>query len=247
MPILLRSTSVCNLPSVPNGAVDCTSWYASLDRSAVPVGTLQIATPSSVDEPSETLPVEVADPPKPKSRRGAKSFKKARSRVRAELASPKTRESVPTVQRDARGRLLPGQVLNPAGRPKGVSELIDSLVGPLGAGCFEFLADVLKGRINATARDRIDSARILLDRRLGRAPETHIVAAVPSEVAEAMAALSREELLALATGRPLPELPAATQIVDAEIVEPTDMESVAPSDKPEETKALAEDPESGVP
>lgn len=188
-----------------------------------------VQTTAVMSEDPENKKAAVKAPEPPQKRRGRKSLKKAHKDALKEHAELSSREWGVTIQRDDKGRIMKGQVLNPGGRPKGVAEMIDALTGPMGKSCFEFLAAVVHGHEGAAPRERIDAAKILLDRRLGRAPEIVLAAQVPSEVVEATASLTREQLLAIASGD-IEALPAGP-VVDAEFSEATNGQSEEQSKK----------------
>jgi hypothetical protein len=75
--------------------------------------------------------------------------------------------SAPVVQRGDRGRLLPGSVLNPGGRPRGEIERVREL---LGAHRDEFVATLLGLVRSPNEQTRLAALEIAFDRLLGRPP-----------------------------------------------------------------------------
>lgn len=63
----------------------------------------------------------------------------------------------------------PGQSGNPTGRPKGLAKRARELVGDDGTRVLEFLATVMDDE-SARLGDRIEAAKLLLERGFGRAP-----------------------------------------------------------------------------
>ena len=100
-------------------------------------------------------------------------------------------------QRDAKGRLLPGQTLNRGGRPKGLAARVREAVGE-GADIVEFFARVLRDE-RASTKDRIEAGKWLADRGWGRALETSVnVDATGTEAGALAAGMADATLEALA-------------------------------------------------
>lgn len=120
----------------------------------------------------------------------------------------------------------PGRTANPGGRPKGLAAEIRRTSTPERLkGLFEEVAY----DPTASKRDRMEAGRWLSDHGYGKAPETHIVGAMPEELREATAELTREQLLGLIEagtgldGAPMLAASSAAVVVqvpeDAELIE----------------------------
>lgn len=78
------------------------------------------------------------------------------------------------VMRGPDGRILKGsKTPNPGGRPRGLASQIREALGD-GADLVEFLRVVIAGEIKASVRDRIEAAKVALDRGWGKAVETSV-------------------------------------------------------------------------
>lgn len=102
------------------------------------------------------------------------------------------------VARDERGRLMPGSAnLNPGGRPKGLALRIRELTNNLSDQINRMVA-ISQGEVKAASvRDQIEATKWLAERSFGKAPETHLVGAMGEEQRDAVAELTRDQLLAL--------------------------------------------------
>jgi len=98
------------------------------------------------------------------------------------MALQKKPESRPKPKRDAKGRLLKGGTANPGGRPKGLAAYIREKTSDL-TEVAEFMLATMRGRpvigegeemsihhIPAM-RDRLDAAKWLADRAIGKTPD----------------------------------------------------------------------------
>jgi hypothetical protein len=90
------------------------------------------------------------------------------------------------------------------------------------------LLEIAEGRRRAN-REQMEAIKIILDRGWGRAPETHFVASVGPEAAEAVGALTREQLLGVldagitaGQNRPVLDSPPTTEAKPSEPLEPSD-------------------------
>ena len=101
-----------------------------------------------------------------------------------------------------KGRFLPGNCANPGGRPKGLASAIRERVGKDGERILAMLLGVLEDE-GASRRDRLDAAKILLDRGWGKSPETHVQIDATASALES-AGLSPADLVAMARGEGLP-------------------------------------------
>lgn len=85
------------------------------------------------------------------------------------------RPAAPLVLRDAKGRMLPGQTLNPGGRPKGVEvrfrELLERRGGEDQRTFEEWVASIACGEIPADTRIRWEMGRWMHERANGKALE----------------------------------------------------------------------------
>jgi hypothetical protein len=115
--------------------------------------------------------------------------------------------------RDEKGRLQKGTPsLNPGGRPKGLAARVREMTDD-GTQLIEMYRDIAFGKVKATTRDRIEAGKILLERGFGKAHETVLTGELPGAPKEELAALSMEQLEALATlPTPAEPDPMATQV-----------------------------------
>jgi hypothetical protein len=116
------------------------------------------------------------------------------------------------VIRDAKGRVVKGAAnLNPKGRPKGIAARIRERFGDDGEKLIDIFEKIALGHVRATARDRMEAAKILLERAHGKTPETHVNLNANVDGGETVASLADLELESLAralTGGPeAPALP----------------------------------------
>jgi hypothetical protein len=75
--------------------------------------------------------------------------------------------NAPTVRRGAGGKLLPGSVLNPGGRPRGAIEEVRELLGPHTPEFVAALVELVRSQNEAT---RLAAIREAFDRLLGKPP-----------------------------------------------------------------------------
>lgn len=66
-----------------------------------------------------------------------------------------------------------GQTGNPGGRPKGLASRVRELTGD-GEAVLDLLMDVLTGQMKANPREKLEAAKILLERGWGKAPELSV-------------------------------------------------------------------------
>lgn len=108
----------------------------------------------------------------------------------------------------------PGQSGNPGGRPKGVHARIAAMTND-GQDILELFADVMKGRIKGTPRDRLDAAKELSNRLWGKAPEMVVNLSAHGSLGEAAAEMADVHLESLARAltatSPMAQLP---EIID---------------------------------
>lgn len=112
--------------------------------------------------------------------------KKNSESVSTPSASPGVREVTRSADthpvkppRDALGRVLPGHSLNPRGGPKGASTIAREIIER--ARGWEYLEDILKGRVDLPEGARVDVLFRLIDRGYGKAPNVNLTGELDSE------------------------------------------------------------------
>lgn len=120
----------------------------------------------------------------------------------AQQAAPSGAEAPRPVLRNEKGQLVKGGAnLNPAGRPRNAIRHVAQLIRDQtkdGATLVEFLQNVVDGNVKATTRDRLEAARMLMDRSLGRSVETVLTGELGEEERAAAASLTTDQLESLA-------------------------------------------------
>jgi len=141
----------------------------------------------------------------------------------------------PKPKRDAMGRLYPGQVLNPGGRPKGIRAQIEARIGPDGADAWDVMAKILNGtletvqervmadgsivevRLRPTIGERKEVAETFIAYLNGRPATTNVNVNAdvnPRALDDEALRLGVAEILArFANGTPAPALPAAQETI----------------------------------
>lgn len=94
------------------------------------------------------------------------------------------------VKRDEKGRLLPGSRLNPGGQIRQRTVDIAMLSRRHSPAALAQLVRIMEGKVaDATVRDRIQAAKIIIERAHGKAPQvidvTHAIANDPVELERA--------------------------------------------------------------
>jgi hypothetical protein len=139
--------------------------------------------------------------PFPRERPLLKECKKCRMEEDGAAIST-VRKTLPA-KRDEKGRLLPGEVLNPKGvsKPPTFARLLREATNG-GRSVSEFLLRVLSGaEEGTTVSHKLEATRIILDRMEGKAVE-RVVTADLTGAPEVLATLSTEQLETLARLRP---------------------------------------------
>lgn len=110
----------------------------------------------------------------------------------------KPAENAP-LPRDPKGRYLPGHSYPPGpGRPKGLAAMVRALTDD-GRTIIEIVAGMLVDP-DTSGRDRLEAAKILLDRGYGRAVETSLTVNATAGEALELAALADSQLEQLVSG-----------------------------------------------
>lgn len=130
--------------------------------------------------------------------------------------------STVTAQTDKRvvGRPFPkGTSGNPNGRPKGIASKVREATND-GQDLIQLLVDMAQGRIKgASARDRLEAAKVLLDRGHGKAVETTVQVQADAREAEtgALGDLVDAELEAMARALKDPATVLATPLAPGDV------------------------------
>jgi hypothetical protein len=99
------------------------------------------------------------------------------------------------VVRDATGRLMKGGAnLNPGGRPKGVRAKALEYAGKDGERILQFFHDVVTGKIKASVAQRIDAAKEIMVRAVGKAPDIALSGELGEEAVKALSDLEDENV-----------------------------------------------------
>ena len=96
-----------------------------------------------------------------------------------------------------------------------------------------WLNDVRKGKIRATARDRLEAAKILLGYGIGRPVETHVLAGASGEAREAATEIADAQLLELAQGLKSPANLTIEGTVTSHTIEDAPANVPIPADLPD--------------
>ncbi len=170
----------------------------------------------------DTIPEETKEGPKLRGRpKGSKSKLKAIEEAKREIVEEQRLgvygSSAKPVLRDARGHLVQGSgTPNPGGRPKGIAAQIRAAIPDAP----EIAAEIARGERKAT-REQVTMLLDCLNRGWGKPAETHLVGAMDPEHRDAVAGLSRDQLLGLLDApRSAGAAPLATEST-AQIVEGT--------------------------
>lgn len=78
------------------------------------------------------------------------------------------------VRRDELGRVLPGQSLNPTGRPRGASAIAKQILEREGSQAWEFLRDIADGLEDVAPALRVEVILRLQDRAYGKAANVNL-------------------------------------------------------------------------
>lgn len=142
---------------------------------------------------------------------------------RTKLPKTPPLQDQPLVKRDALGRVMKGSALGAARGANRINRLIEHIAVRTNDG--RMAIDELCGiaqKPTARDADRIRAIEVLLDRMIGKPVDIQVTAdlAGASSPHSGLAADILEALI-----RQMPPKPAATDVVDAEIVEPGDAEA----------------------
>lgn len=116
----------------------------------------------------------------------------------AEKSAPNSAQEGPQKSRTA--GLTPwrkGQSGNPGGRPRGLASRVREATRD-GEDLVEFMLNVLNGKIKATPRDRIESAKWLADRGFGRSVEVSATLTAQLDSSGAVQGMADDQLEQLA-------------------------------------------------
>lgn len=95
------------------------------------------------------------------------------------------------IQRNAKGQVVKGQVLNPTGRPRRVADLA--------AKCGEYTDEIIETLLTivrdkkASRRDKMEASKMLLDRGYGRPSQSMTISGDPEGMPVATTTLTPEQ------------------------------------------------------